>query len=84
MTLPVPPSERRNRARRDAQRARRKRRAIALTVGILAAGLVFLIGLSVGRAVEDAPEPGGSQTLVRTLVPATLDPVTVTVTSAPN
>ena len=84
MTLPVPPSERRDRARRQAVRARRQRRAIVITLGLLAAGVVFLIGLSVGRAVEQAPEPGGSQTLVRTLVPATLDPVTVTVTSAPN
>ena len=42
--------------------------------------LVFFAGLAVGRAVEESPEPGGSQTLVRTLAPGTLPPVTQTVT----
>jgi len=41
-------------------------------VGIAVA---FLVGLVVGRAVEDAPRPGGEQTIVRTLVPATVGPV---------
>jgi len=44
------------------------------------AALVFYAGLAVGRAIEEAPSPGGSQTLVRTLEPATLAPVTQTVT----
>lgn len=44
------------------------------------AGLVFYAGLAVGRALEEAPDPGGSQTLVRTLEPATLAPVTRTIT----
>jgi hypothetical protein len=83
VTVPVPPSERRNQARREARRARR-RRAVVVALVLLLAAIVFLFGLSVGRAVEQAPEPGGSQTLVRTLVPATLDPVTVTVTSQPD
>jgi hypothetical protein len=45
--------------------------------------VVFFAGLAVGRAVEDAPG-GGDQTLVRTLLPATLTPretVTVTVSN---
>jgi hypothetical protein len=42
---------------------------------------VFLAGLVIGRAIEDAPQPGGQQTGVRTLQPSTLAPVeTVTVT----
>jgi hypothetical protein len=44
---------------------------------------VFFAGLVIGRALEDAPQPGGQQTGVRTLQPSTLPPVeTVTVTVA--
>lgn len=46
--------------------------------------VVFLAGLVLGRAIEDAPRPGGAQTGVRTLEPSTLAPVetlTVTVTA---
>ncbi len=50
----------------------------ALTVlGLLAA---LLIGLSLGRALEDGPSPGGTQTNVRTLQPQPLPPVARTVT----
>jgi hypothetical protein len=50
-------------------------------------GAVFFVGLVVGRAVEQAPNPSDSpeQTLVRTLVPETLTPqetVTVTVSKS--
>jgi hypothetical protein len=48
---------------------------------VLGVAVVFLLGLVVGRAVEDAPTPGGQQTGVRTLLPSTLVEVeTVTVT----
>ena len=55
----------------------------ALTLlGLLAA---LLIGISLGRALEDGPSPGGTQTSVRTLEPQPLPPaaktVTVTVTT---
>lgn len=55
----------------------------ALTLlGLLA---VLLVGVSIGRALEDGPAPGGTQTSVRTLLPQPLPPaaktVTVTVTS---
>lgn len=41
---------------------------------------VFFVGLAIGRALEDAPAPGGTQTLVRTLKPSTVGPSeTVTV-----
>ncbi len=48
----------------------------------LAAALVFalLLGISIGRALEDGPAPGGTQTNVRTLDPRPLPAVTVTVT----
>jgi hypothetical protein len=45
--------------------------------------VVFLAGLAIGRAVEQAPEPGGTQTIVRTIEPLTVEPRerTVTVTT---
>lgn len=46
---------------------------------------VLLLGVSLGRALEDGPSPGGTQTSVRTLKPQPLPPaartVTVTVTA---
>jgi hypothetical protein len=57
------------------------RPALAL-LGLLA---VLLLGISIGRALEDGPSPGGVQTNVRTLEPQPLPPaartVTVTVTT---
>ena len=52
-----------------------------LRLAVLAA--VFITGLAIGRAVEQAPEPGGTQTIVRTLEPLTVEPRkrTVTVTT---
>lgn len=51
-------------------------------VGLLA---ILLLGISIGRALEDGPSPGGTQTNVRTLTPQPLQPaertVTVTVTT---
>jgi hypothetical protein len=45
--------------------------------------LVFVAGLAIGRALESAPDPGGTQTIVRTLEPLTVEPQerTVTVTT---
>ncbi len=70
------------RERRPAPRRRRGRRAtLAAAAGLVVAAIVFFAGLVIGRALEDAPKPGGEQTIVRTLVPATIGPaVTVTVT----
>jgi hypothetical protein len=51
-----------------------------------AAVLVFLVGIALGQALNDNSEPGGTQTLVRTLRPLPLAPAareTVTVT-VPN
>ena len=58
-----------------------------LRPALAALGLVaaLLLGISVGRALEDGPSPGGTQTSVRTLEPKPLAPasrtVTVTVTT---
>ena len=51
-------------------------------LGLVAA---LLLGISLGRALEDGPSPGGTQTNIRTLKPQPLPPaartVTVTVTA---
>jgi hypothetical protein len=56
-------------------------RPLLALVGLVAA---LLLGVSIGRALEDGPSPGGTQTNVRTLEPQPLPPaartVTVTVT----
>jgi len=65
---------------RPPQRNPLLRPALAL-LGLLA---VLLLGISIGRALEDGPSLGGTQTSVRTLQPQPLPPaartVTVTVT----
>ena len=57
-------------------------RPLLAVLGLVAA---LLLGVSVGRALEDGPSPGGTQTNVRTLKPQPLPPaastVTVTVTA---
>ncbi|MFL5964130.1 MAG: hypothetical protein ACJ757_14690 [Gaiellaceae bacterium] len=45
--------------------------------------VVFALGVGLGQALNDNPEPGGRQTLIRTLKPLPLAPAareTVTVT----
>lgn len=73
------------RERARARRRRRSRRVVTSIVGLALLGVVFLAGLAIGRAVEDAPRPGGTQTVVRTLEPLTVEPQerTVTVTTVP-
>ncbi|MDX6485605.1 MAG: hypothetical protein QOF43_758 [Gaiellaceae bacterium] len=56
------------------------RRRLLLAAGVL---VVFALGIGLGQALNDNPEPGGSQTLIRTLKPLPLAPAareTVTVT----
>ncbi|MGH3024633.1 MAG: hypothetical protein ACRDNI_13325 [Gaiellaceae bacterium] len=48
------------------------RRAVAWLVRLAVIVVVFLAGFVIGKAVEDAPEPGGTQTIVRTLEPLTV------------
>jgi hypothetical protein len=62
-------------------RRRRRWRAILATAGIPVA---FIAGIGLGKALDDNPQPGETQTLVRTLRPLPLVPVahnTVTVTT---
>ena len=71
---------------RERKRARRGRwlRAFVWLLGLILLGGVFFAGIAIGRALEQAPEPGGTQTRIRTLEPLTIPPRerTVTVTTA--
>jgi hypothetical protein len=72
-----------DRSRRRARRRRRKVPAWALIGAGLA--VAFVIGIAVGESLHDNSNPGGTQTLVRTLQPLPLEPAarsTVTVTVA--
>ena len=56
-----------------------------IRTGLIALGaiVVFAVGIALGEALHDAPSPGGTQTLVRTLQPLPLAPAareTITVT----
>lgn len=68
-------------------RPRRPRRNPLLRPALATLGLLvlLLLGISIGRALEDGPSPGGTVTNVRTLNPRPLPPaertVTVTVTT---
>jgi len=73
------PSGRRERARRERRRTRRRRAGLLLG-GLAVAVIVFFAGLALGRALEEGPEPAAPQTLVRTLEPETVPPVTRTLT----
>ena len=73
-------------SRRRAERRRPRRRSVwqsplaRVALGFVAAVFLLLVGVSVGRALEDGPEPGGTQTNVRTIEPEQLPPVARTVT----
>jgi ferric-dicitrate binding protein FerR (iron transport regulator) len=54
------------RARRPRRRRRPWLRALA---ALVAAAALFLVGVAVGMALHDDPEPGGTVTIVRTLEP---------------
>jgi hypothetical protein len=51
---------------------------------VVLVAVVFAVGVAVGEALHDNPQPGGGQTLVRTLTPLPLAPAareTITVTT---
>ena len=66
---------------------RTRRRQSLLRPALIALGLLalLLLGVSIGRALEDGQSPGGTQTNIRTLAPQPLPPaertVTITVTT---
>jgi hypothetical protein len=69
-----------SRPRRPPPRRRRWPRVLLL---VLALVIAFVVGIGLGEALHDNPDPGGTQTVVRTLHPLPLVPVarnTVTVT----
>jgi hypothetical protein len=71
----------RSSARRRPRRQPLWRRPfVRVAFGALLAVLLLLVGISVGRALEDGPAPGGTQTRVRTLEPQPLAPAASTVT----
>jgi hypothetical protein len=65
--------------RRRPQAARRRTLGTWAFRGALVV-IVFAAGLALGQALDDSSPPAGTRTSVRTLVPGTLVPETVTVT----
>lgn len=73
---------------RRRTRPRRSRRAIArIVLAIVGLALAFLLGIAFARTLDERPESGGAETIVRTLTPipqeAPTRTVTVTVTTTP-
>ena len=75
---------RRSSGRRARSRARPAARLASWGLRLFVVVLAFVVGLALGRALEDNPEPGRDRTYVRTLQPRAVSParetVTVTVT----
>jgi hypothetical protein len=66
---------------RPPRRRRRDRQILSILLGIAAAAVVFAVGVALGQALEDRPEPGQPVTEVSTIQPWTqTGQVTVTVT----
>lgn len=67
----------------DARLARRRKRRHPYwrpLAAAVAGVFVLLLGIAIGRALEDGPSPGGTRTGVRTLEPQPLPPAAKTVT----
>ena len=63
---------------RRSRPPRRRRRPWRKVLAAVAVVVVFLAGIGLGQALDDNSPPGGTQTLVRTLGPLPLVPVTGT------
>ena len=53
--------------RRERRRRRRREEAVRWSIRVLVALLVFALGIALGQALHDNPEPGDTITLERTL-----------------
>jgi hypothetical protein len=53
-----------------------RRAAVLVVVG----AILLAIGIALGQALNDGPDPGGTQTSIRTLEPIQLAPARITVT----
>jgi hypothetical protein len=62
-----------------ARRPRRRRGWLRIALVAVLLALAFVLGLALGRALEEAPA-GGDRTIVRTLDPLPLAPAEQTVT----
>ncbi len=73
------------RARRPPPTPLRRHPLVRTALLLLSATVLLLVGVAIGRALEEGPSPGGVRTDVRTLdprpLPAAPRTVTVTVTS---
>ena len=64
-------------------RGRRRRPVVRILLLLAAGALLFLVGIALGQALQQAPPPQGERTYERTLEPLPLgETVTVTVTVA--
>ena len=54
---------------------RRRRPRLGWLLSVLALVVVFGLGVAVGEALHDNPGAGGAQTIVRTLSPLTVVPI---------
>ena len=63
-----------SRSPRRPQRRRSWPRVLALVAVVV---LSFALGLSLGKALDDGPEPGATVTSVRTLEPLPQQPATI-------
>jgi hypothetical protein len=78
-----------DRSSRRVRPQRRGRRNVIRRVALMVVGLAlaFLLGIAFARTLDERPESGGAETIVRTLTPipqgAPTSTVTVTVTTTP-
>lgn len=68
------------RARRIRPRSRPRTRVVGWALRLLLGGVAFAIGIAVGQALGENPEPVGRATYVRTLEPGSIGPPPRTVT----